>query len=87
MKREHKKKIMGSHGRHSKDTGSPEVQIAILTNQINALSEHLKVHKKDEHSKTGLLSMVSKRRKLLNYLRIKKREIYEKLIEKLGIRK
>jgi small subunit ribosomal protein S15 len=87
MDRSQKKKIMGSHGRHAKDTGSPEVQIAILTSKINALSEHLKNHKKDDHSRRGLLGMVSKRRKLLNYLRDTKKEVYEKLLEKLELRK
>ncbi|KKP38829.1 MAG: 30S ribosomal protein S15, small subunit ribosomal protein S15 [Candidatus Peregrinibacteria bacterium GW2011_GWF2_33_10] len=87
MKRDQKKKIISSHGRHTKDTGSPEVQIAILSNRIESLSAHMKDHPKDEHSKRGLLGIVSKRRKLLNYMRTKKKEAYEVLINKLGIRK
>ena len=87
MKRDNKKKIMGDYGRHKKDTGSPEVQIAILSNKIEALSGHLKAHPKDEHSRRGLLGVVSKRRKLLNYLRMRKKDMYEGLIGKLGLKK
>lgn len=87
MKRAQKKTVMTTHGRHAKDTGSPEIQIAILTEQMNALSSHLKIHAKDQSSKRGLLGMVSKRRKLLNYLKEKKKGTYEELIVKLGLRK
>lgn len=72
---------------HETDTGSPEVQIAILTNKINYLTEHLKVHKKDHHSRRGLLKMVGKRRGLLNYLMEKDIERYRKIIALLGIRR
>ena len=69
------------------DTGSPEVQVAILTERILDLSEHMKTHKKDLHSRRGLLAMVAKRRKLLDYLKKKNVERYEKLIKKLGLRR
>jgi small subunit ribosomal protein S15 len=72
---------------HGRDTGSPEVQIALLSSRIEFLSQHLTVHKKDHHSRTGLLRMVSRRRKLLNYLKNKDVERYRKLIERLGIRR
>ena len=87
MKRAEKKTAFASHGRHAKDTGSPEVQVAITTHRINQLTEHLKTHKKDEHSRRGLLMLVGKRRKLLNYLKTKKRKVYEELVAKLGLRK
>ncbi|OGJ50349.1 30S ribosomal protein S15 [Candidatus Peregrinibacteria bacterium RIFOXYB2_FULL_32_7] len=87
MKHDDKKKIMKDHGRHAKDTGSPEVQIAILTARIKFLSDHLKLHPKDEHSRRGLLRQVGDRRKLINYLKTKKKEVYTVLIEKLGLRK
>lgn len=69
------------------DTGSPEVQVAILTKRIEELSEHMKTHKKDLHSRHGLLAMVAKRRKLLDYLKNKDDERYQKLIKSLGIRR
>ena len=69
------------------DTGSPEVQVAILTTRINELSEHMQAHKKDFHSRRGLLAMVAKRRKLLDYLKSKSEERYAKLIAELGIRR
>ena len=72
---------------HEGDTGSPEVQVAILTTRINELNEHLKIHKKDFHSRRGLLKMVGKRRRLLNYLKSKDIERYRKLIAELGLRK
>jgi len=87
MKREAKKKIIIKHAKHAKDTGSAQVQIAILTERINELTEHLKEHKKDNHSRRGLLSMVGKRRKLLNYLRNKNIETYQELIKSLELRK
>jgi small subunit ribosomal protein S15 len=72
---------------HQTDTGSPEVQIALLTTRINSLSDHFKVHKKDHSSRRGLLKLVGQRRRLLAYLKIKHRDRYSKLIEELGIRK
>lgn len=87
MLAEEKKKIIDEHARHEGDTGSPEVQIALLTKRINDLTEHLKVHKKDHHSRRGLLIMVGQRRSLLNYLTKKDIERYRTIISKLGIRK
>ncbi len=84
---EQKNEIIGKHARHEGDTGSPEVQIALLTKRINDLTEHLKIHKKDHHSRRGLLIMVGKRRNLLNYLTKKDINRYRAIIEKLGIRK
>ena len=85
--KEEKKSIIDNHARHAGDTGSPEVQIALLTKRINELTEHLKVHKKDFHSRRGLLKMVGVRRSLLNYLTKKDINRYRSIIEKLGIRK
>ena len=82
-----KAQIIADNATHEGDTGSPEVQIAILTKRINELTEHLKVNKKDHHSRRGLLKMVGKRRNLLNYLKKKDIERYRATIEKLGIRK
>ena len=82
-----KKEIMETYARHEGDTGSPEVQIAILTARINELTEHLKVHKKDNHSRRGLLMMVGQRRSLLAYLQKKDVERYRAIIKKLGLRK
>lgn len=82
-----KQEIIASHARHEGDTGSPEVQIAILTEQINILTEHLKSHTKDHHSRRGLFMMIGHRRGLLNYLAKEDLERYRSLIEKLGIRK
>ncbi|MBI5422400.1 30S ribosomal protein S15 [Candidatus Peregrinibacteria bacterium] len=87
MKRDEKKKIIGEHAKHEKDTGSAQVQIAILTERINELTDHLKDHKKDNHSRRGLLSMVGKRRKLLNYMKSKNAEGYQSLIKTLDLRK
>ena len=87
MKRTEKKQIIKEHSKHDKDTGSTQVQIAILTERINQLTEHLKDHKKDNHSRRGLLLMVGKRRKLLNYLKNSKPEAYEKVISDLNLRK
>lgn len=72
---------------HDKDTGSPEVQVAIFSAKIKALTDHLRTHKKDNHSRRGLLVMVSKRRRLLDYLNKKNHERYEALIKKLGLRR
>jgi small subunit ribosomal protein S15 len=82
-----KNDIITEHRTHNNDTGSPEVQIAMLTKRINQLTEHLKEHKKDFHSRRGLLKMVGKRRGLLNYLRNKSPERYRSIIAKLGLRK
>ena len=83
---EQKKEILGQYGLHETDTGSPEVQIALLTDRINHLTEHLKVHKKDHGSRRGLIIMVSKRRRLLDYLRTTGPARYQKVVEKLGLR-
>lgn len=85
LTKEEKKKIITKFAVKKGDTGSPEVQIALLTAQIKTLTKHLKLHKKDVHSKRGLLSMVSKRRRLLNYLQEKDKTRYKKLIEKLKL--
>lgn len=82
-----KTEIMQKYARHEGDTGSPEVQIAVLTKRINDLTEHLKEHKKDHHSRRGLLKMVGHRRNLLAYLRDKDIERYRAIIAELGIRK
>jgi small subunit ribosomal protein S15 len=82
-----KAQVVKTHQRSSKDTGSPEVQIALLTERINGLGDHFKAHVKDFHSRRGLLKMVSQRRKLLDYLRVTDADKYRGLIEKLGLRK
>ena len=87
MLAQEKTEIMKAYATHEGDTGSPEVQIAVLTKRINDLTEHLKVHKKDHHSRRGLLKMVGHRRNLLNYLMKKDINRYRAIIEKLGIRK
>lgn len=87
MKRDSKKKIITTHQIHDKDTGSAPVQIAILTNRIIELTEHLKIHKKDNHSRRGLFLMVGKRRKLLTYLKNNDTERYNKVIVDLDLRK
>ncbi|AGA58174.1 MAG: 30S ribosomal protein S15 [Thermobacillus sp.] len=84
---ERKNEVIEAHKTHASDTGSPEVQIAILTENIANLTEHLRVHKKDHHSRRGLLKMVGKRRKLLAYLKKKDINRYSALIEKLGLRR
>jgi small subunit ribosomal protein S15 len=84
---EKKKGIIEQYKRHEKDTGSPEVQVAILTERINYLTEHLKEHKKDHHSRRGLLKMVGQRRALLNYLRDSDIERYRAILDKLGLRR
>ena len=84
---ERKQEIINQYRRDEKDTGSSEVQIALLTERINELTEHLKVHKKDNHSRRGILKMVGKRRNLLNYLAKKDEATYKELIQKLGLRK
>ncbi len=87
MTREKKQEIIDTYKREANDTGSPEVQIALLTQRINELTEHLKVHVKDNHSRRGLLKMVGKRRNLLNYLAKKDLQRYREIVEKLGLRK
>ena len=87
MTKERKQEVISSFKRDEKDTGSPEVQIALLTERINELTEHLKIHKKDNHSRRGLLKMVGKRRNLLNYLAKKDEDRYKTIVEKLNLRK
>ena len=87
MTKDEKQAIIEAYAIHEGDTGSPEVQIAILTNRINTLTEHLKVNKKDHHSRRGLLKMVGHRRNLLGYLQKKDINRYREIIKKLGIRK
>ncbi len=82
-----KKNVITSYAKHEGDTGSPEVQIALLTARINGLSDHFKEHKKDFHSRAGLLKLVGQRRKLLKFLRKTDVQRYRALIEKLGLRK
>jgi small subunit ribosomal protein S15 len=82
-----KQTIMSQHHIHAKDTGSPEVQIALLTTRINQLVEHLKMHKKDNHSRRGLLKMVGERRRHLTYLSKKDATRYKEIVTKLGLRK
>lgn len=87
MDKARKQDIMTTYAVHEGDTGSPEVQVALLTERINHLTEHLKIHKKDHHSRRGLLTMVGKRRGLLDYLTKVDVERYRVIIEKLNIRK
>ncbi|MFN0163167.1 MAG: 30S ribosomal protein S15 [Burkholderiales bacterium] len=82
-----KAEVVAAHQRAKGDTGSPEVQVALLTARINGLTDHFKAHTKDHHSRRGLLKMVSKRRKLLDYLKGRSPDSYRALIEKLGLRK
>ncbi len=84
---ERKTALIRKHARTKGDTGSPEVQIAVLTDRINQLTGHFDTHKKDHHSRRGLLMLVSNRRSLLNYLKKTKQDVYEKLIADLGLRK
>lgn len=85
--KETKEKIVGDYKVHDSDTGSPQVQIALLSTRINELTEHFKIHKKDHHSRRGLLKMVSQRRRLLDYLKRKNIEQYHDLVGRLGLRK
>lgn len=87
LTQDRKLQLIQEYRTHESDTGSPEVQIAILTEKINYLNEHLREHKHDHHSRRGLLKMVGKRRNLLNYLKNKDITRYRKLIEKLGLRR
>ena len=87
MTKEYKTGVIEKNRRHESDTGSPEVQIAILTERINYLNEHLKIHKKDHHSRRGLLKMVGARRGLLNYIRSRDYDRYKSILEANGIRR
>ena len=87
LTKEKKSELIGKYGRADGDTGSAEVQVALLTERINMLTEHFKTHVKDFHSRRGLLKLVSQRRKLLDYLKRKDADKYRGLIEKLGLRK
>ncbi|MBO5576330.1 MAG: 30S ribosomal protein S15 [Ruminococcus sp.] len=87
LRKDEKTAVIEANKTHDNDTGSPEVQIAILTRRISDLTEHLKTHKKDNHSRSGLFKMIGKRRNLLNYLKKKDINRYRATIEKLGIRK
>ncbi|HYK87974.1 MAG TPA: 30S ribosomal protein S15 [Acidobacteriota bacterium] len=87
LTRQKKTDLVDSYRTHDTDTGSPEVQIALLSERISYLTEHFKVHAKDHHSRRGLLRMVGKRRRLLDYLKAKDADRYRTVIEKLGIRK
>jgi small subunit ribosomal protein S15 len=87
LKADEKREIMSKFSKHENDTGSPEVQIALLSNRITYLTEHFKSHKKDHHSRRGLLKLVGQRRSLLGYLKSKDVERYRSVIESLGIRK
>lgn len=87
LSKEVKQQIVADYARKPKDTGSPEVQVALLTKQIQDLVEHLKVHAKDKHSKKGLLDMISERKKLISYLKDQDYNRYKELIGRLGLRK
>lgn len=87
LEKERKQSLIGEYRIHEKDTGSPEVQIAILSERISYLTEHFKTHKNDHHSRRGLLKLVSQRRRLLDYLKNSSRERYAKVVERLGLRK
>jgi small subunit ribosomal protein S15 len=87
LTKEAKLEIIGKHGRSGEDTGSPEVQIAMLTQRINELTEHLRAHPKDHYSRRGLLKLVGRRRRLLNYFQRKNLEGYRDLIKELGLRR
>lgn len=87
LTQERKQELINEYKVHENDTGSPEVQVAVLTEKINYLNEHLRTHKKDHHSRRGLLKMVGQRRHLLNYLKNKDVQRYRELITKLGLRR
>jgi small subunit ribosomal protein S15 len=87
LTKEAKLEIIGRHGRSQTDTGSPHVQIALLTQRINELTEHLRAHPTDHHSRRGLLKLVGRRRRFLNYLQRKDVEAYRELIKELGLRR
>ncbi len=85
--KEKKKEVISKYRLNEKDTGSPEVQIALLTERINSLTKHLETHKKDHHSRRGLLKMVGQRRRLLDYLESKDKKRYQKIVQELDLRK
>jgi small subunit ribosomal protein S15 len=87
LTKEAKKEIVGDHGRSAADTGSPQVQIALLSKRIEQLTDHLRTHKKDHHSRRGLLTLVGRRRRLLNYLQKRDLDGYRTLIKELGLRR
>lgn len=87
LEKEEKSQIINGYQIHETDTGSPEVQVALLTERINQLIEHLRVHTHDHHSRRGLLKLVGRRRRLLNYLQSKDRERYHNVINRLGLRR
>jgi small subunit ribosomal protein S15 len=87
LTKEAKREVVGTHGRSEGDTGSPQVQIALLSRRIDQLTEHLREHKKDHHSRRGLLKLVGRRRRLLNYLQKRDLEGYRTLIRELGLRR
>jgi len=87
LTKEEKLEIIGKHGRSETDTGSPQVQVAMLTKRINDLTEHLRTHKKDHYSRRGLLKLVGQRRRFLNYLQRENLESYRALIKELGLRR
>jgi small subunit ribosomal protein S15 len=87
LSKDDKSGIIGRYRLHESDSGSPEVQIALLTERINYLTEHFKTHKKDHHSRRGLLKLVGRRRRLLDYLKTNKADRYKSLIKELGLRK
>ncbi|MBI4683092.1 MAG: 30S ribosomal protein S15 [Nitrospirae bacterium] len=87
LAKEHKENIIGQYKLHEGDTGSPEVQIALISERLNGLNLHFQVHKKDHHSRRGLLKLVGQRRKLLSYLKTADRERYDKVVKQLGLRK
>lgn len=87
LTKDRKTELIGAYRTHESDTGSPEVQVAILSERINYLTDHFKTHAKDHHSRRGLLKLVGQRRRLLDYLKQKDAERYAQLIQKLGIRK
>jgi small subunit ribosomal protein S15 len=86
LTRDRKNEVIGKYRKHDNDSGSPEVQIALLTERINSLSSHFKTHARDHHSRRGLLKMVGQRKRLLNYLKRKDLDSYRSLIKELGIR-
>jgi small subunit ribosomal protein S15 len=87
LTKDKKQELVGKHGRADSDTGSPEVQVAMLTERINELTEHLRTHVKDHHSRVGLLKMVGRRRRLLRYLERNDLERYRSLVSELGLRR
>ncbi|MFQ5777955.1 MAG: 30S ribosomal protein S15 [Terriglobia bacterium] len=87
LPQENKSALIERHRLHASDTGSPEVQIALLSERINSLTDHFKTHRKDHASRRGLIKMVSKRRRLLDYLKKNNSERYQEIVEKLGLRK